>query len=218
MESQEKDESSEEENQANQILNTLVINQELTDQQLYLNIVKMTIMWTQGSFNSFLLSAQMKYLEGNIFINFYMFGLAGFIAVLIGGVVFSKYGLRFTYIVSFNMCIFGCIGMFVIQMKLIQFSTKAAQEIFNEQFMPVFILLLKMGIIISFITTTQVSFTDDRIFPSNKRNTSVGTCGMIARSITIMAPIVNEWPAPWPILSIFFFSIVGLLMTFSFPS
>lgn len=96
----------------------------------------------------------MKYLEGNIFINFYMFGLAGFIAVLIGGVVFSKYGLRFTYISSFNMCIVGCIGMFVIQMKLIKFSTQVAQESFNEQFMPVFILLLKMGIIISFITTT----------------------------------------------------------------
>lgn len=175
-------------------------------------------MWTQGSFNSFLLSAQMKYLEGNIFINFYMFGLAGFIAVLIGGVVFSSYGLRFTYVVSFNMCIFGCIGMLVIQMKLISFSSQAAMETFNEQFMPVFILLLKMGIIISFITTTQVSFTDDRIFPSNKRNTSVGTCGMIARSITIMAPIVNEWPAPWPILSILFFSIVGILMTFTFPS
>lgn len=83
--------------------------------------------------------------------------------------------------------------------------------------MPIFILLLKMGIIISFITTTQVSFTDDRIFPSNKRNTSNGTCGMIARSITIMAPIVNEWPAPWPIISIFIFSIIGILTSLTFP-
>lgn len=59
--------------------------------------------------------------------------------------------------------------------------------------MPIIILMLKMGIIISFITTTQVSFTDDRIFPPNKRNSSVGTSGIIARSITIVAPIVNEW-------------------------
>ena len=59
--------------------------------------------------------------------------------------------------------------------------------------MPVLILIMKMGIITGFIITTQVSFTDDRIFPANKRNTSVGTCGMIARSITIVAPIVNEW-------------------------
>jgi len=83
--------------------------------------------------------------------------------------------------------------------------------------MPILILILKMGIIVSFITTCQVSFTDDRIFPSNKRNTSVGTCGMIARSITIVAPIVNEWPAPIPIIIMIGFSIVGLLTSLTFP-
>ena len=84
--------------------------------------------------------------------------------------------------------------------------------------MPLFILTLKMGIIVSFITTTQVSFTDDRIFPSNKRNTSCGTCGMIARSITIIAPVINEWPAPYPILSIFMFSIFGIFTSLTFPN
>jgi len=29
----------------------------------------------------------MKYLEGNIFVNFYIFGAAGIIAVFIGGIV-----------------------------------------------------------------------------------------------------------------------------------
>ena len=82
----------------------------------------MTVMWTQGSFNSFLLSAQMKYLEGNIFINFYMFGFAGFTAVLIGGYLFSRHGLKFTYILSFTLSILGCVGMFIIEMKMINFS------------------------------------------------------------------------------------------------
>jgi hypothetical protein len=83
--------------------------------------------------------------------------------------------------------------------------------------MPVLILILKMGIIMSFITTTQISFTDDRIFPSSKRNTSVGTCGMIARSVTIVAPIVNEWDVPYPILIMLGFTIIGLINTFFFP-
>lgn len=83
--------------------------------------------------------------------------------------------------------------------------------------MPVLILILKMGIIMSFIITTQVSFTDERIFPSNKRNTSVGTCGMIARSVTIVAPIVNEWAAPIPIVVMLAFSIVGLVTSATFP-
>jgi hypothetical protein len=83
--------------------------------------------------------------------------------------------------------------------------------------MPILILILKMGIIMSFIITTQASFTDERIFPSNKRNTSVGTCGMIARSVTIVAPIVNEWAAPIPIVVMMFFSVVGLVTTATFP-
>jgi hypothetical protein len=83
--------------------------------------------------------------------------------------------------------------------------------------MPILILILKMGIIMSFIITTQASFTDDRIFPSSKRNTSVGSCGMIARSVTIVAPIVNEWGAPLPIIVIFAFSFLGILTSFTFP-
>lgn len=84
--------------------------------------------------------------------------------------------------------------------------------------MPLIILCLKMGIIMSFIITTQVSFTDDRIFPASSRNTSVGTCGMIARSITIVAPITNEWGAPIPMLIMLVFSVIGILTAITFPN
>lgn len=84
--------------------------------------------------------------------------------------------------------------------------------------MPFIILCLKLGIIISFITTTQCSFTDDRIFPPQQRNTSVGTAGMIARSITIVAPIVNEWASPFPIIIMIVLLIAGLLTSYSFPN
>lgn len=91
-----------------------MIKQELSDGQVFLNLVKMTIMWTQGSFNQFLLSAQMKYLEGNIFVNFYIFGAAGIVAVLIGGSAYSRLGLKKSYIISFVMSIIGTIGMLII--------------------------------------------------------------------------------------------------------
>ena len=84
--------------------------------------------------------------------------------------------------------------------------------------MPILILILKMGIITSYITTTQISFTDDRIFPSSKRNTSVGTCGMVARSVTIAAPIVNEWETPWPILCMLVFSVLGIVVSLTFKT
>lgn len=84
-------------------------------------------MWTQASFNQFLLSAQMKYLEGNIFVNFYIFGAAGIIAVLLGGVMYAKFGLKLTYVISFNMCILGCIGVLLIQTKVMRFESEAVR-------------------------------------------------------------------------------------------
>lgn len=96
----------------------------------------------------------MKYLEGNIFVNFYIFGLAGIVAVLLGGFIYIKYGARLTYLLSFNMSIIGCIGMIVIQSKLLSFESEKQRDNFDEKFMPALILLLKMGIICSYITTT----------------------------------------------------------------
>lgn len=63
----------------------------------------------------------MKYLEGNIFVNFYIFGAAGIVAVILGGYMYTRYGLRNSYALSFIMSIVGCIGMLVIQLDLISF-------------------------------------------------------------------------------------------------
>ena len=70
----------------------------------------------------------MKYLEGNIFVNFYIFGIAGLLAVLIGGYLYSKFGLRPTFILSLNMSIIGCVGMLVVQMKWIHFDTHELRD------------------------------------------------------------------------------------------
>jgi len=40
---------------------------------------------------------------------------------------------------------------------------------------------------------------------------------MIARSVTILAPIVNEWAAPIPIAVILVLSIIGLATSTTFP-
>lgn len=125
----------------------------------------MSVMWTAGSFNQFLLSAQMKYLQGNIFVNFYMFGAAGVLAVVLCSILLNKLGIKNTYIMSYYMSIVGAVAVMLVQMNVLGFKVKAEREQFEERVMPFVILTLKMGIIISFITTTVVSFTDDRIFP-----------------------------------------------------
>ena len=75
----------------------------------------------------------MKYLEGNIFINFYIFGFAGIFAVLIGGVTFTKFGLKKSYLIAFIMSIVGLVGMFIVQIKILKFSTDDMREGFDEK-------------------------------------------------------------------------------------
>ena len=70
------------------MINILTIRKEHSDGELFLSVARMTFMWTQASFNQFLLSAQMKSLEGNIFVNFYIFGAAGIAAVFLGGILY----------------------------------------------------------------------------------------------------------------------------------
>lgn len=82
----------------------------------------MTVMWTACSFNQFLLSAQMKYFEGNIFVNFYIFGAAGVIAVIIGGFLYTKLGVRNTYVLSFYLSIVGALGVIMVQMNLMGYK------------------------------------------------------------------------------------------------
>lgn len=57
----------------------------------------------------------MKYLEGNIFINFYIFGIAGLLSVVAGGYIYAATGLKFTYYASHILSIIGCAGMLLIQ-------------------------------------------------------------------------------------------------------
>jgi hypothetical protein len=56
----------------------------------------------------------MKYLEGNIFTNFYVFGIAGLLSVLCGGWLYSEKGLKFTYYTAHILCVIGCGGMLMI--------------------------------------------------------------------------------------------------------
>jgi hypothetical protein len=39
---------------------------------------------------------------------------------------------------------------------------------------------------------------------------------MVARSVTIVAPIVNEWDPPYPIFMMLGFSILGFITSYTF--
>jgi hypothetical protein len=58
--------------------------------------------------------------------------------------------------------------------------------------MPILTMLTKFGSGAAMLITYSASFGDEQLFPSKKRTTAIGICNIIARSITIFAPQVNE--------------------------
>jgi hypothetical protein len=65
----------------------------------------MSILWTAASFTFFVLSFSNKYLEGNIFLNFYLEGFAGIIGTLIAQPIYSCFGIKWSFVTSFFVSI-----------------------------------------------------------------------------------------------------------------
>jgi len=73
----------------------------------------MSIMWTAASFTFYCLSFSNKYLEGNIFVNYYLEGVAGIIGALIAQPIYSCIGIRWSFVTSY------CITLLFLTLLLI---------------------------------------------------------------------------------------------------
>lgn len=68
--------------------------------QYYWNLAKMTVFWTASSFSFYLLQAMTKDFEGNLFINYYLDGIAGVTGLLIAQPLYNLLKMKFAFIVS----------------------------------------------------------------------------------------------------------------------
>ena len=100
-------------------LDDTVIQNELLEEQstadYYGNLLRMSIMWSACSFSFHLLNFMNKYLEGSIFTNNYVEGVAGIIGTGFGTVIYTRYGQKTTFLFSFTMALFGGTMIFLIE-------------------------------------------------------------------------------------------------------
>lgn len=87
-----------------------------------------------------------------------------------------------------------------------------------DTLVPRFAFISKLGIYLGMVCVYQASFTNDRIFRAEQRSTCVGTCQLIARSITCLSPEVNELTSPLPILIFLGANVIALCTCFTMPS
>lgn len=85
--------------------------------------------------------------------------------------------------------------------------------------MPWAIFIAKFGTASGFLISYMASFSDNRIFPIEKRATAIGICNLIGRLITSTSPMINELEEPTPMYFFIGLMFVAWLynLTFNLP-
>ena len=163
-------------------------------------LVLFSIFWTGSSFNYYVITFYMKYIPGNIFANTAVSCASEIVANICSGFIVRIIGIKLAFVVSFLVAAIGGI--------LLTFMFN------NESWMPVFVLLSKFGIACAFNTSY---LTTPMVFPVILTSTAFGVCNVVARLVTVGAPIVAEFKYPTPTLIFSALSIFGILCSLCVP-
>ena len=97
-----------------------------------INLIIMVLVWIASSFNYFLINFQMKYFEGNIFLNCSISSASEIVAYLLGGYLYQKAGIHATLMVAFGISIMGAIAIMIFGE--------------NKDYIPLMVLSAKFGV------------------------------------------------------------------------
>ena len=56
------------------------------------------------------------------------------------------------------------------------------------------------------------------IFPFKRRNTAIGLCQLVAKSVTILSPLAAELPRPYTVYLLITITLISLISAFFLPS
>lgn len=71
------------------------------------NLLLCIMIWTAGSFNYYLIAYQLKYIQGNLYVNTIVSSTSEVCAFIFSGVLINKYGLKRTLVGSYILAIIG---------------------------------------------------------------------------------------------------------------
>jgi hypothetical protein len=124
-----------------------------------------------SAFDYFLINFQLKYIEGDIFINTIVSSVSEVCAYLISGALYDKIGPKVSFIAAYSISIVGSIFYII-------FGTA------NKSLIPVLVLVTKFGVSAGF----NLVYLANSLFPPIYAATTFGFCNVFARLTSVMAP------------------------------
>lgn len=81
------------------------------DKTILWNLILMNVLWIAASFCYFLISYELKYIKGDLFINGIVSALSECLAYTASGLMQLKLGIKKMFVLSFGL---GALGMFLL--------------------------------------------------------------------------------------------------------
>lgn len=141
------------------------------------------ILWLVCCFGFFLINFTIKYLNGNVFYNYFMNSVSQVLSNICAGILFKKTGIKPTLLTG---CTCGILG----SLMYILFGE-------YEDYVPYMVLFSKFGcsccFSVMFIITTV-------LYPAALVSRVLWICNFFARTLAVFAPIVAEYESPLPMV------------------
>ena len=175
----------------------------ISDWSLVINLAKATTLWLSCSLVVCTKLFLVRYLPGDIYINQTSTLCADLTAVLLIH-IFDKIMNKRNLIKMF----FFLMG---IGTNILLFTTVGLSE---EQ------ILISVPVSLFFISTgttgsvNALYMAHNDLFPAVFRSTTHGICNIVARGLSMFAPLIAEMPEPYPEWFLFTVSIIAICMSF----
>jgi len=149
------------------------------------NLLILIMIWSVTSFGFYMMNFILKYLDGDIFVNTYVFGSAEFVAKMTASLILVKVGLKRLLLIAYSLT---CAG--VLLLALFFGSATSTNHLLLT---PCLLVLTRFGLAQAFIGAYLGAIT---LIPTSHVSSAMGLCNIFARISTIAAPFVSEMKPP----------------------
>ena len=167
--------------------------------QLRRNLVILVISLMSSSFCYFLINFQMKQFEGSLITNTLSSQIAELLADIISMFLYRRLGAKLAFSSMFMFSVVGAALLWI-------FHTQKGQR--QNPVLLIFIFMSKFGVSSCF-NSCYLGFV--QLIPTLYSSSAFGYGNVVARTITILAPLIAEKQHPYPLLAIIIMASIAAL-------
>lgn len=161
------------------------------------NLLAFMGLWVVGTFNTYLIFFQIKYLKGDFFVNTLVSCASDIVAYILAGALIERLGIRASYVISFLWCLAGAAMYMCLRSE-------------HPHFIPVFLMVANFGNSWSMNIDWNCNAM---LFPVIFASSTNGICNLFARISNILAPQFAELEQPTPVFIFAGMSLIGVVLS-----